>query len=114
MDHAVYIGDDTGLEAYENLTIAGVYQGAPGQGKGYYYGVAVFDDVTLTAQNQALALSGSTTQESGGGYGVGFDDNNTLTGNTSVTIKADSQDWSYGNNLSVQGNGSLEIIPELR
>ena len=79
---------------------------------GYQYGVAIFSDVTLTAVTENLSITGKTNADDG--CGIGFDTNNNLTGNSSVTILADSQEWDYGGTppaISVQGNGSLELAP---
>ena len=85
---------------YDGPAVHGPYE--------YQYGVAIFSDVTLTAVTENLSITGKTNADDG--YGIGFDANNNLTGNSSVTILADSQEWDYGGApaISVQGNGSLE------
>ena len=111
VNHAVDIREQTTLEAGVDLSIAGVYDG-PAAYIGYQYGVAIFSDVTLTAVTENLSITGKTNADDG--YGIGFDTNNNLTGNSSVTILADSQEWDYGGTppaISVQGNGSLELAP---
>ena len=111
--HAVDIREQTTLEAGVNLSIAGVYDEPEVYGPyEYQYGVAIFSDVTLTAETKNLSITGKTNADDG--RGIGFDTNNILTGNSSVTILADSQEWDYGTTppaISVQGNGSLEIGP---
>ncbi|MEO2002404.1 MAG: hypothetical protein ABGW75_12330, partial [Pirellulales bacterium] len=112
VNHAVDIREQTTLEAGVNLLIAGVYDGPAVHGYEFQYGVAFFSDVTLTAGTGDLSITGKTNAEEGAG--IGFDTNNNLTGNSSVTILADSQEWDYGSTppaISVQGNGSLEIGP---
>ena len=112
VNHAVDIREQTTLEAGVNLSIAGVYDGPAVHGYGYQYGVAIFSDVTLTAVTENLSITGKTNADDG--RGIGFDTNNNLTGNSSVTILADTQEWDYGSTppaISVQGNGSLEMGP---
>ncbi len=109
VSHGVTLWQNTALEASETLTITGIYNGPAEHGVEYQYGVAVFPDVTLTADN--LGIAGKTTSDDG--WDVGFENNNTFTGHSSVWILADNQEWDYDGApaISVQGNGSLELAP---
>jgi hypothetical protein len=106
--NAVSLQANTTLTATNNLSINASFTGSATNDR---YGFAAWSDVVMTADN--LLIEGSTTGDSSA-KSIGFDDNNNVTGHSSVHLIGDRLELSYKGNtdLYVNGNGSLVIESE--
>ena len=106
--NAVSLQANTTLTATNNLSINASFTGSATNDR---YGFAAWSDVVMTADN--LLIEGSTTGDSSA-KSIGFDDNNNVTGHSSVHFIGDSIEHSYkgSTDLYVNGNGSLVIESE--
>ena len=103
--NAVSLQANTTLTATNNLSINASFTGSQ---KSDRYGFAAWANVTMTADN--LSIEGSTTGNSSA-KSIGFDQDNILTGHSSVHLIGDRLELSYkgDTDLYVNGNGSLAI-----
>ena len=106
--NAVSLQANTTLTATNSLSIDASFTGSATNDR---YGFAAWGDVSMTADN--LSIEGSTTGDSSA-QSIGFDDNNNVTGHSSVHLIGDSIEHSYkgATDLYVNGNGSLVIESE--
>ena len=106
--NAVSLQADTTLTATNDLSINASFNGS---GTNDRYGFAAWGDVVMTADN--LTIEGRTTGDSSA-KSIGFDQDNILTGHSSVHFIGDSIEHSYKGmtDLYVNGNGSLVIESE--
>ena len=106
--NAVSLQANTTLTATDNLSINASFTGSATNDR---YGFAAWSDVVMTADN--LFIEGSTTGDSSA-KSIGFDQDNNLTGHSSVHFIGDRLEFSYkgATDLYVNGNGSLIIESE--